>query len=187
MNKVVLLGRLTAKPELRYTPSNMGYSRFSVAVNRRVSRQDGTRETDFINCVAWRTTAEFISRYFSKGNRIGITGSIRTGSYTAQDGSKRYTTEVQVDSAYFCESKGSSGGSGYNNNSYSNNGGNNYNNGGNNYNNGYNNNGGSGYNNNSYSEPSNIPDQSYSDSNSSYSNGSAGEFQNIPSDKDLPF
>lgn len=186
MNVVSLIGRLTAEPELKHTQSGIAFVRFSVAVDRP-TRQGEERQTDFINCVAWRTTAEFISRYFSKGNRIGITGSIRTGSYTAQDGSKRYTTEVQVDSAYFCESKGSSGGSGYNNNSYSNNGGNNYNNGGNNYNNGYNNNGGSGYNNNSYSEPSNIPDQSHSDSNSSYSNGSAGEFQNIPSDKDLPF
>ena len=64
MNKVFLLGRLTAKPELRYTPSNMAYARFTVAVNRRISRQDGTRETDFINCVAWGKTGENIARFF---------------------------------------------------------------------------------------------------------------------------
>lgn len=109
MNKVVLLGRLTAKPELRYTPSNMGYTRFSVAVNRRVSRQDGTRETDFINCVAWGKTAETIARYFDKGNQICIDGSIRTGSYTAQDGTKRYTTDVNVDNFDFVDKKGESG------------------------------------------------------------------------------
>lgn len=109
MNKVVLLGRLTAKPELRYTPSNMGYTRFSVAVNRRIARQDGTRETDFINCVAWGKTAEIISRYFDKGNQICIDGSIRTGSYTAQDGTKRYTTDVNVDNFDFVDKKGESG------------------------------------------------------------------------------
>ena len=107
MNKVVLLGRLTAKPELRYTPSNMGYTRFSVAVDRRISRQDGTRETDFINCVAWGKTAELIARYFDKGRQICIDGSIRTGSYTAQDGTKRYTTDVNVDNFDFVDKKGS--------------------------------------------------------------------------------
>lgn len=106
MNKVVLLGRITAKPELRYTPSNMGYTRFSVAVNRRIARQDGTRETDFINCVAWGKTAETIARYFDKGNQICIDGSIRTGSYTAQDGTKRYTTDVNVDNFDFVDKKG---------------------------------------------------------------------------------
>ena len=107
MNRVVLLGRLTAKPELRYTPSNTGYTRFSVAVDRRIARQDGTRETDFINCVAWGKTAETIARYFDKGNQICVDGSIRTGSYTAQDGSKRYTTDVNVDNFDFVDKKGS--------------------------------------------------------------------------------
>ena len=110
MNKVFLLGRLTAKPELRYTPSNTAYSRFSVAVNRRVARQDGTRETDFINCTAWGKTAENIARFFDKGNQICIDGSIRTGSYTAQDGTKRYTTDVNVDNFDFVDKKGNNEG-----------------------------------------------------------------------------
>ena len=110
MNKVVLLGRITAKPELRYTPSNMGYTRFSVAINRRIARQDGTRETDFINCVAWGKQAEIIARYFDKGNQICIDGSIRTGSYTAQDGTKRYTTDVNVENFDFVDKKGTNDG-----------------------------------------------------------------------------
>lgn len=110
MNKVVILGRLTTKPELRYTPSNTGYTRFSVAVDRRVKSQDGTRETDFINCVAWGKTAEIIARYFDKGNQICVDGSIRTGSYTAQDGSKRYTTDVNVDNFDFVDKKDNSNG-----------------------------------------------------------------------------
>ena len=110
MNKVFLLGRLTAKPELRYTPSNTAYSRFSVAVDRRIARQDGTRETDFINCVAWGKTAENIARFFDKGRQICIDGSIRTGSYTAQDGTKRYTTDVNVDNFDFVDKKGTKDG-----------------------------------------------------------------------------
>ena len=105
MNKVILLGRLTAKPELRYTPSNTAYTRFSVAVNRAFARQDGTRETDFINVVAWGKNAETIARYFDKGRQICLEGSIRTGSYTDKDGNKRYTTDVNLDSFEFVESK----------------------------------------------------------------------------------
>ena len=105
MNKVILLGRLTAKPELRYTPSNTAYTRFSVAVNRPFARQDGTRDTDFINVVAWNKNAETISRYFDKGRQICIEGSIRTSNYTDKEGNKRYTTDVQLDSFEFVESK----------------------------------------------------------------------------------
>ena len=110
MNKVVLLGRITAKPELRYTPSNMGYTRFSVAINRRIARQDGTRETDFINCVAWGKQAETIARYFDKGNQICIDGSIRTGSYVDKEGNKRYTTDVNIENFDFVDKKGTSDG-----------------------------------------------------------------------------
>ncbi len=105
MNKVILLGRLTAKPELRYTPSNTAYTRFSVAVNRSYARQDGSRETDFINVVAWNKNAETISRYFDKGRQICLEGSIRTNNYTDKEGNKRYTTDVQLDSFEFVESK----------------------------------------------------------------------------------
>ncbi len=107
MNKVVLLGRLTAKPELRYTSSNTAYTRFTVAVNRRQTKEDGTRDADFITVVAWRRTAEIISQYFDKGSQICIDGNIRTGSYDDQNGNRRYTTEVFVDNFDFVDSKNS--------------------------------------------------------------------------------
>ena len=105
MNKVILLGRLTAKPELRYTPSNAAYTRFTIAVNRKFANQDGTREADFINVVAWTKNAETICKYFDKGRQICIEGNIRTGSYTDKYGNKRYTTDVAIDSFEFVESK----------------------------------------------------------------------------------
>lgn len=105
MNKVILLGRLTAKPELRYTQSNTAYTRFSIAVNRRFADQNGNREADFINIVAWNRNAETICRYFDKGRQICIEGNIRTGNYTDREGNKRYTTDVVVDNFEFVESK----------------------------------------------------------------------------------
>lgn len=103
MNKVVLLGRLTKDPELRFAAgSGTAVSRFTVAINRQFKRD----ETDFINCVAFGKTAETISQYFTKGRQIAVSGSIRTGSYDAQDGTKRYTTDVAVDSFSFIESSG---------------------------------------------------------------------------------
>ncbi len=119
MNNVSLIGRLTADPELKHTQSDIAMTRFSIAVDRTYSRQGEERQADFINIIAWRQTAEFICRYFSKGQRIGITGQIRTGSYTDRDGNKRYTFEVQADNVEFCEPKRDSysGGS----NDYSNN------------------------------------------------------------------
>ena len=105
MNNVSLIGRLTTAPELKYTQSGTAYTRFSVAVDRAYTKQGEERQTDFINIVAWSKTAEFVCKYFMKGQRIGITGEIRTGSYTAQDGTKRYTTDVVANGVYFCESK----------------------------------------------------------------------------------
>jgi single-strand DNA-binding protein len=103
MNKVVLLGRLTKDPELRFAAgSGTAVSRFTVAVNRQFKRD----ETDFINCVAFGKTAETISQYFTKGRQIAVSGSIRTGSYDAQDGTKRYTTDVAVENFDFIESNG---------------------------------------------------------------------------------
>lgn len=107
MNKVVLLGRLTAKPELRYTPQNTAFIRFSVAVNRNFTNADGKREADFINVVAWRKQAETISKYFDKGNLIALEGRLQTGSYDDKDGNKRYTVDVALDSFEFVESKAS--------------------------------------------------------------------------------
>lgn len=105
MNKVVLVGRLTAKPELRYTASNTAYTRFSIAVNRNFTNADGKRDADFINVVAWRKQAETISRYFDKGNLIAIEGRLQTGSYDDKDGNKRYTVDVALDNFEFVESK----------------------------------------------------------------------------------
>ena len=103
MNKVILIGRLTKDPELRFTAgSGMAVSRFTLAVNRQFKKD----ETDFINCVAFGKTAETISQYLTKGRQIAVTGSIRTGSYDAQDGTKRYTTDVAVESFEFVGSNG---------------------------------------------------------------------------------
>lgn len=105
MNNVSLIGRLTAEPELKHTQSGLATVRFTIAVDRQYAKQGEERQADFISIVAWRQTAEFICRYFSKGQRIAITGRIQTGSYTPQDGSKRYTFDVVADNVEFCETK----------------------------------------------------------------------------------
>lgn len=105
MNRVCLVGRLTAKPELRYTSSNVPFVRFTVAVNRTFNNAQGEREADFISCIAWRRQAENMSNYLDKGRQISVEGRIQTGSYTAQDGSKRYTTDVVVDNVSFLGSR----------------------------------------------------------------------------------
>ena len=101
MNKVILIGRLTKDPELRYAAGNgTAVCRFTVAINRQFKKD----ETDFINCVAFGKTGETITQYLTKGRQIAVTGSIRTGSYDAQDGTKRYTTDVIVETFEFVES-----------------------------------------------------------------------------------
>lgn len=105
LNKVILIGRFTRDPELRSTPSGISTCSFSLAVDRNYSSQNGERQTDFINCVAWRRTAEFISKYFSKGNLVCVEGSIQTRSWKDNDGNNRYATDVVVDQTYFVESK----------------------------------------------------------------------------------
>lgn len=103
MNKVVLLGRLTKDPDLRYAAGNdMAICRFTLAVNR-MKKDDGA---DFINCVAFKKTAETIANHLTKGRQIAVAGNIRTGSYDAQDGTKRYTTDIVVETFDFCDSKG---------------------------------------------------------------------------------
>ena len=106
MNSVQLVGRLTRDPEIKYTDGGYSVARFNIAVDRRYKREDGDN-ADFINCVAFGKTAEFIEKYFSKGKRIGVTGRIQTGSYTNNDGNKVYTTDVVVETAEFTESKSS--------------------------------------------------------------------------------
>jgi len=108
VNKVVLVGRLTKDPELRFT-ANKGtaVTRFTLAVNRDYKKEDGTQEADFINCIAYSKRAEVIAQYLTKGKRFSIAGSIRTGSYDAQDGTRRYTTYVVVDGFDFIDSSDS--------------------------------------------------------------------------------
>ena len=108
MNKVMLIGRLTAKPELRYTSSNVPFARFTVAINRTFSNNNGQRETDFINCIIWRKQAENVCNYLNKGSLVSVEGRIQTGSYDDKDGNKRYTTDIVADNVQFLESKSQS-------------------------------------------------------------------------------
>ena len=108
-NKVILGGRLTADPELRQTPQGIAVTSFSIAVNRPYSKNQEQQQADFINCVAWRSTAEFITRFFKKGSSICVTGSIQTRSWTDQQGQKRYATDVVVSDATFVDSRTESG------------------------------------------------------------------------------
>ena len=106
-NKVILIGNLTADPELKTTPNGVSVTSFSIAVGRRKVK-DQEPQTDFINCVAWRNTAEFICNYFQKGKAILIVGSLQTRNWTDQNGQKRYATEVVAEEAQFVEKKGDS-------------------------------------------------------------------------------
>ena len=110
MNKVILVGRLTRDPELRVTTSGVSVCSFSVACDRRFVRQGEERKADFINCIAWRQTGEFVSKYFTKGNRIALEGSLQTRDWTDNDGKKRYATEVIVDNVEFAQSKNENSG-----------------------------------------------------------------------------
>ena len=103
-NKVILGGRITADVELKQTPSGVSVAQFSIAVNRKYSK-DGQQQSDFFNVTAWRGTAEFISKYFSKGSSICIVGSIENRSWTDQNGQKRYATDIVADEALFVDSK----------------------------------------------------------------------------------
>lgn len=110
LNKVVLAGRITADPELKQTTTGVSVLSFTLAVNRRFSKNEqGEQQSDFINMVAWRQTAEFISKYFRKGSAICVTGSIQTRSWQDNQGQKRYATEVVVDEAMFVDSRSESG------------------------------------------------------------------------------
>jgi single-strand DNA-binding protein len=117
LNKVVLCGRLTADPELKQTQNGVAVVTFTLAVNRRFQSRTadaaGGQQADFISLVAWRQTAEFISKYFKKGSALCVTGSIQTRSWQDQQGQRRYTTEVVVDEAMFVDSRNESGSAGY--------------------------------------------------------------------------
>lgn len=172
MNKVILIGRLTADPELRQTQSGISSCRFTVAVDRRFAdKNTGERQADFISCTAWRQTAEFVSRYFNKGKLICVEGSLRTGSYQDRNHSDvtHYTTDVFVDNVEFVGGKNESGGNG----GYQNNGG--YNAPQNNYNNNYS------------APPQQAAPQQQPAANDSMSYGNLSDFEEILSDGDVPF
>ena len=124
LNHIVIMGRLTRDPELRRTGSGIAVASFTVAVDRDFGGRDGgEKETDFIDCVAWRQTGEFVSKYFTKGRMIVVSGRLQIRSWTDKDGNKRRTAEVVADNCYFGASKrdaegGSFGGNTYGGNSY---------------------------------------------------------------------
>jgi len=177
MNKVILVGRLTADPELRQTQSGISSCRFTVAVDRRFAdKNTGERQADFITCVAWRQTAEFVSRYFNKGKMICVEGSLRNNNYQDRNHPDvtHYTMDVQVDNVEFVGGKGESGGnSGYQG-------------------------GNGGYQNNGYGAPAQnnyqAPPQQAAPAqaapapnNDSMSYGNLSDFEEILSDGDVPF
>ncbi len=106
LNRIILMGRLVADPELRQTPNGISVATFRIAVDRNYqSKNSNERQTDFISCVAWRQTGEFISRYFAKGRMIAVEGSLQTRSYEDKTGAKRTAYDVVVDQAYFADSR----------------------------------------------------------------------------------
>lgn len=105
MNKCIIIGRLTRDPELRNTSNNVAVCTFTVAVDRQYKDASGTRQADFLNCVAWRQQADLISKYFRKGSKIGVVGSVQTRSWDDTEGKKHTATEIIVDEVEFIESK----------------------------------------------------------------------------------
>lgn len=112
INTVALMGRLTYEPELKSTPSGVSVIRFQIACDRKYQAQGQERQADFIDCVAWRQTAEFISRYFHKGSMIAVEGTIQTSNYTDKDGNKRKQIEVLANNVSFCGGKSENGSQG---------------------------------------------------------------------------
>ena len=128
LNHIVIMGRLTRDPELRYTQSQTPVASFTVAVDRDFGGRDGgEKQTDFIDCVAWRQTGEFVSKYFHKGSMIVVSGRLQSRKWQDREGNNRTNWEIQADNVYFGESRSSSGSysrddNGYSNSSYSNSG-----------------------------------------------------------------
>ena len=118
INMVALMGRLTFEPELRTTPNGVSVIRFQVACDRNYQKDSQNRQADFIDCVAWRQTAEFISRYFHKGSMIAVEGTIQTSNFTDKNGNKRKQVEVLANNVSFCGSKSENGSQGAQNEQY---------------------------------------------------------------------
>ncbi|MBR5135402.1 MAG: single-stranded DNA-binding protein [Clostridia bacterium] len=161
MNMVCLLGRLTADPELRHTQSQVAVTSFTIAVDRAYQpKGQEQRQADFINVVAWRQTAEFVSRYFRKGQRLALTGSLQSRRYVDKDGNNRTAYEVVADQVYFAESKSQNGGG---------------------YQQGFQ----SGYQPSAPSFDSQIPQ--YSEAPTAFATAAPSDFEEIVGDDDLPF
>lgn len=192
MNKSMLIGRFTRDPEVRYTQgdNSIAIARFNLAVDRRFNRNNEENTADFIPCVAFGKTAEFIEKYFTKGKKIAVCGRLQSGSYTNKDGVKVYTLDVIVEEAEFVESKGNgdggNGGSSYPSNNGGNGSGNGNGNGGGNS--GYNNNNNRGNNGGGNNGGGNGNGGGNNGYNNNYGYGSDG-FMNIPDgiDEELPF
>ena len=169
LNKAILVGRLCTEPEMRQTPNGVQVCTFRLAVQRSYAARGGERQTDFLSIVTWRTQADFVSRYFHKGNMIGIDGHIETRSYTDRNNQQRTAFEIIADNVSFVESKASAA------------------NGGNDYS------GGTSFAGNaapSYSSPQPAPapaSPAPQQPASNFSSGDFGDFQEIDSDEDLPF
>ena len=184
LNHITIMGRLTRDPELRYTQSQTPVASFTLAVDRDfASRDGGERQTDFIDCVAWRQTGEFVSKYFTKGSMAVVAGRLQIRDWTDRDGNKRRTAEVVAENVYFGESKRREDGAAparrdsYGGNSYGGNQGGYGNDRGNSYGGGYGNNDRYGSNNGGYNS-----------GNSGYSSRSASAFADLEDDDgDLPF
>ncbi|MEL7610658.1 MAG: single-stranded DNA-binding protein [Bacillota bacterium] len=113
MNKAILIGNLTRDPEVRTTQSGVSMCSFTIAVNRRFTNADGSKQTDFIPIVTWRKTAELCGQYLAKGRKVAVIGEIQTRSYDAKDGTKRFVTEVVADEVEFLSPRGEQGGGSY--------------------------------------------------------------------------
>ena len=194
LNHITIMGRLTRDPELRYTQSQTPVASFTLAVDRDfASRDGGERQTDFIDCVAWRQTGEFVSKYFTKGSMAVVAGRLQIRDWTDRDGNKRRTAEVVAENVYFGESKRredgaaparreSYGGNSYGGNSYGGNQG--YGNDrGNGYGGGYGSNSGYGSNNGGYGSGN----SGYNTGNGGYSRGASAFAELEDDDGDLPF
>ncbi len=162
LNRVILMGRLTADPELKTTPNGISVTSFSIAVDRTYVKSGEERKADFINIVCWRQSAEFVCRYFGKGSLIAVEGQLQSRSYQAKDGSNRYVVEVIADNVHFTGERRENSANGYNQ-SYGNN---------------------QSYGAQSYGS---APYQQASAPAESYQSGSNSDFQDMPLDDDLPF
>ncbi|MGX1449969.1 single-strand DNA-binding protein [Bacillus sp. 153480037-1] len=118
LNRVVLVGRLTKDPELRYTPNGAAVATFTLAVNRTFTNQSGEREADFINCVTWRRQAENVANFLKKGSLAGVDGRLQTRNYENQQGQRVFVTEVQAEGVQFLEPKAAAGGTNQNPGTY---------------------------------------------------------------------